>query len=729
MRLRDAKRRGDGIWSAMMLNRTISIVGAASGRGARERGCEAGPEALRRSDLATRLWRGGLDPIWEATIAAEPIEDDIAAVRNLCAPLSQRVRTIIERGAFPLVLGGDHSCAIGTWSGLAAALRPRGTLGLIWIDAHMDAHTPTTTPSGALHGMPLACLLGHGEPSLVALMDGHPLAPEHVCVVGVRSFEPGEAELLTRLGVRVFPMDEIDQRGLGEVMAEARAIVSKGTAGFGVTIDLDVIDPAEAPGVGSPVPWGLECAALAHALAAVSSDPQLVAAEIAEYNPSADNEGRTATVTAELAIALLGAGKVREDRRGVHELEWRYGAHNYDPLPVTLARGEGVHLWDEHGRRYLDMMSAYSAVSHGHCHPRLTRVLAQQAGTLNVTSRAYRNDRLPVLFERLCEVTGQEAVLPANTGLEAVEVALKAARKWGNKVKGIPQDEVEIIACEGNFHGRSIAIVAMSSEAQYRDGFGPFPPGFKRIPFGDTQALEHAITPNTAAFLVEPIQGEGGIIVPPAGYLARCAEICRNHDVLLICDEVQTGLGRTGRMLASEHEGVRPDGLILGKALGGGLLPVSAFLARRDVMDVFRPGDHGSTFGGNALAAAVALAAIDVLLEDRLPERAAELGDYFMRQLRTLESPLIREVRGKGLLIGVEFEAGPVSARLVCEKLLERGILTKDTHHTVVRFAPPLIITRAHIDETVAALRHVLAELGGSDSVDGPGELQELTFA
>jgi ornithine--oxo-acid transaminase len=713
-----------------MLNRTVSIVGAASGRGAGDRGCEAGPEALRRSDLATRLWRGGLDPIWEATIPAEPIEDDIAAVRNLCAPLSQRVRTITARGAFPLVFGGDHSCAIGTWSGVAAALRPRGPLGLIWIDAHMDAHTPTTSPSGALHGMPLACLLGHGEPSLVALMDGHPLAPEHVCVVGVRSFEPGEAEFLSGLGVRVFPMDEIDQRGLCEVLAEAHAIVSQGTAGFGVTIDLDVIDPAEAPGVGSPVPWGLECAALAHALAAVSSDPQLVAAEIAEYNPSADTEGRTATVTADLAIALLGAGKVREDRRGIHELEWRYGAHNYDPLPVTLVRGEGVHLWDEHGRRYLDMMSAYSAVSHGHCHPRLLRVLAQQAGTLNVTSRAYRNDRLPLLFERLCEVTGQEAVLPANTGLEAVEVALKAARKWGTRVKGIPQDEVEIIACDGNFHGRSIAIIAMSSEAQYRDGFGPFPPGFKHVPFGDADALERAITPNTAAFLVEPIQGEGGIIVPPAGYLARCAEICRNHDVLLICDEVQTGLGRTGRMLASEHEGVRPDGLILGKALGGGLLPVSAFLARRDVMDVFRPGDHGSTFGGNALAAAVALAAIDVLLEDRLPERAAELGDYFMRQLRTIESPLIREVRGKGLLIGVEFEPGPVTARLVCERLLERGVLTKDTHHTVVRFAPPLIITRAQIDETVAALRDVLAELGGAEGIaDEADQRQELTFA
>lgn len=713
-----------------MLNRNVCIVGAASGRGAKEQGCEAGPEALRRSDLATRLWRSGLDPIWEATIPAEAADDDTAAVRNLCAPLSQRVRNIAERGAFPLVLGGDHSCAIGTWSGLAAALRSRGSLGLIWIDAHMDAHTPATSPSGALHGMPLACLLGHGEPSLVALLEGHALLPENVCLVGVRSFEPDEAELLKRLGVRVFAMDEIDQRGLGEVMAEAHDIATRGTAGFGVSIDLDVIDPAEAPGVGTPVPWGLECAALAHALAAVSSDPRLLAAEIAEYNPSADQDNHTALAAASLAGALLGAGKVREDRRGGQELEWRHGAHNYDPLDVTLVRGEGVYLWDEHGRRYLDMMSAYSAVSHGHCHPRLTRVLAQQAGTLNVTSRAYRNDRLPLLFERLCEITGQEAVLPANTGLEAVEVALKAARKWGAKVKGVPQDEVEIIACEGNFHGRSIAIVAMSSEAQYRDGFGPFPAGFKRVPFGAAEALERAITPNTVAFLVEPIQGEGGIIVPPAGYLARCAEICRRNDVLLICDEVQTGLGRTGRMLASEHEGVRPDGLILGKALGGGLLPVSAFLARRDVMDVFHPGDHGSTFAGNALAAAVALAAIDVLLEERLPERAAELGEYFLRQLRTLKSPLIREVRGRGLLIGIELEPGPANARLVCEKLLERGVLTKDTHHTVVRLAPPLVISRAQIDEALLAIRDVLRELGGEeDGTDGAPQLQELTFA
>jgi ornithine--oxo-acid transaminase len=595
---------------------------------------------------------------------------------------------------------------------VAQALRPRGALGLIWIDAHMDAHTPGTSPSNALHGMPLACLLGEGPPALMQSSNAIALSPKHVCLVGVRSFEAAEAQLLERLGVRVYLMDEVRARGIAEVLAEARGIVTSGTAGFGITIDVDVLDPLEAPGTGTPVPGGMRTDRLAEALAQMADDPSLIAAEIAEYNPELDKEGRTATAVGHLATALLGAETQLAERRGVAAQERRYGANNYDPLPVTLVRGRGVYLWDDRGSRYLDMMSAYSAVSHGHCHPRIVRVLTEQAATLNVTSRAYRNDRLPALFERLCALTGQEAVLPANTGLEAVEVALKAARKWGTKVKGVPEHALEIIACEGNFHGRSIAIVAMSSEAQYRDGFGPFPPGFKRIPFGSVDALERAITPRTVAFLVEPIQGEGGIIVPPAGYLARCAEICRRHNVLLLCDEVQTGLGRTGRMLASDHDGVRPDGLILGKALGGGVLPVSAFLARRDVMDVFRPGDHGSTFAGNALAAAVALEALEVLVDERLPERAQELGEYFLHQLRTLNSPLIREVRGKGMLIGMEFEPA-VSARHVCERLLERGVLTKDTHHTVIRFAPPLIITRAQIDEGVRALRAVLLELDG----------------
>ncbi|HEX2826900.1 MAG TPA: ornithine--oxo-acid transaminase [Burkholderiales bacterium] len=392
-------------------------------------------------------------------------------------------------------------------------------------------------------------------------------------------------------------------------------------------------------------------------------------------------------------------------------LERRYGAHNYEPLPVVLVRGERVHLWDDQGRRYIDMMGAYSAVSLGHAHPRILAALREQAERLCVTSRAYYNDRLPYLLERLCEITGQDLAIPANTGLEAVEAALKAARKWGNKVKGIPSERVEIIACRGNFHGRSIAIVAFSTEPQYRDGFGPFPPGFRTIPFGDAHALERAITDDTAAFLVEPIQGEAGIIPPPPGYLRECARICRERNVLLICDEVQTGLGRTGRVLACEHEGVKPDGIILGKALGGGVLPVSAFCARHDVLGVFRPGDHGSTFAGNPLSSAVALEALAVLEDEHLADRAAELGDYLFGRLHAARLPLVKEVRGKGLLIGVEIDPAYASAHEVCLKLLEHGVLSKDTHETVVRLAPPLVITREEIDEALEALRAALVEI------------------
>ncbi|HYC48978.1 MAG TPA: ornithine--oxo-acid transaminase [Burkholderiales bacterium] len=392
-------------------------------------------------------------------------------------------------------------------------------------------------------------------------------------------------------------------------------------------------------------------------------------------------------------------------------LEQGYGAHNYEPFPVVLVRGQGAYLWDDRGRRYMDMMSAYSAVSHGHAHPRIVEALRKQAGELAVTSRVYYNNKLPLLLQRLCELTGQDLALPANTGLEAVEGALKACRKWGAKVKRIASDRVEIIACRGNFHGRSIAILAMSTEAQYRDGFGPFPGGFRTIPYGDPAALEAAITPNTAAFLVEPIQGEAGIVIPPVGYLAECARICREHNVLLVCDEVQTGLGRTGRFLACEHEHVKPDGLILGKALGGGVLPVSAFLSRRDVLGVFAPGDHGSTFGGNPLAAAVALEALSVLVDERLAERAATLGRYFLSKLAEARLPLVRAVRGRGLLIGLEIDTSRVSARAVCERLMERGILTKDTHETVIRLAPPLVITQNDIDTALEIIRNTFHEL------------------
>ncbi|MGD8534135.1 MAG: ornithine--oxo-acid transaminase, partial [Gammaproteobacteria bacterium] len=338
------------------------------------------------------------------------------------------------------------------------------------------------------------------------------------------------------------------------------------------------------------------------------------------------------------------------------ELESRYCARNYHPLPVVLVRGKGAFVWDDQGNRYLDMMSAYSAVSHGHAHPRLVKKLIEQAGTLSIVSRAFHTDRLAPLLKKACELSGLDAALPMNTGAEAVETAMKAARKWAYEIKGVAPDRAEIVACEGNFHGRTIAIVGMSSEHQYRDGFGPFPGGLKLTSFGDADALERTITPDTAAFLVEPIQGEGGIVIPPEGYLTRCAEICRRHNVLLICDEVQTGLGRTGKMFAFQHENIAPDGLILGKALGGGILPVSMFLARHEVMDVFRPGDHGSTFGGNPLAATIALEALNILLEEDLVKQSAEKGAWLLERLRAIDSPLIREVRGRGLFIGLEIE-------------------------------------------------------------------------
>src|SRR6185312_7842107 len=391
--------------------------------------------------------------------------------------------------------------------------------------------------------------------------------------------------------------------------------------------------------------------------------------------------------------------------------EKTFGARNYDPLPVVLARGQGSWLADVDGNRYLDLMSAYSAVSFGHAHPRIVAALVAQAQQLGVTSRAYHNDELPFLLERLAQLTGLDRALPASGGAEAVETAIKAARKWGYKIKGIAEGRAEIIGCQGNFHGRTITATGLSTEPQYKDGFGPFPAGLSTIPYGDAFALAKAITPRTAAFLVEPIQGEAGIIVPPPGYLVRCAQICREHRVLLICDEIQTGLGRTGRFLACEHEGVKPDGVILGKALGGGLLPVSAFVATNDVMQVFHPGDHGSTFGGNPLAAAVAMAALDVLADENLIERAAELGAWLLSELQDLRSHVVRDVRGRGLFVGIEVDAQYVTARPVVDRLLARGILSKDTHGTVVRIAPPLNIAREDLEWAVQQIRAVFREL------------------
>lgn len=393
------------------------------------------------------------------------------------------------------------------------------------------------------------------------------------------------------------------------------------------------------------------------------------------------------------------------------ELENQYAAYNYHPLPVVLSKGEGIYLWDTEGKQYIDMMSAYSAISHGHCHPRLVKVLTQQAQTLAVCSRAFYSDKLGAFLQKACELTGQERALAMNSGAEAVETAIKAARKWAYTVKQVPANQAEIIVCTGNFHGRTTTIVSFSSEPQYKNGFGPFTPGFKCVPYGDVQALEAAITPNTAAFILEPIQGEAGIVLPPPGYLKQAADLCQKHNVLFIADEIQTGLGRTGKLLACDHENVKPDGLILGKALGGGLMPVSLFLSKKAVMDVFKPGDHGSTFGGSPLAAAVGLEALNVLVDEQLVERSAELGSYFLARLQQLKSSLIKEVRGKGLFVGLVIDPAKMPARTVCLKLLEQGVLSKETHETVVRLAPPLVITKAQLDEVLGIIEQVFAEL------------------
>ena len=390
------------------------------------------------------------------------------------------------------------------------------------------------------------------------------------------------------------------------------------------------------------------------------------------------------------------------------ELEEQYGAHNYLPLDIVITRGQGVWVYDIDGNRYLDCLSAYSALSQGHVHPRILETLIEQASSLTLTSRAFRNDQLPLFYKELSELTGFEMVLPMNSGAEAVESAIKLARKWAYQVKGVPRQQAEIIACEGNFHGRTTSIISFSSEPLYRDDFGPFTPGFILVPYGSGQAILDAITPNTAAVLVEPIQGEAGVIIPPAGYLKQLRQICTEKNVLLIMDEIQTGLGRTGKLLACDHEGVRPDIVILGKALSGGFYPVSAILADRPIMGLFRPGEHGSTFGGNPLGAAVARTALKVLVEEALIENSAKMGEYFQDQLSEISSPYIQEVRGKGLLVGVELKTSAGGARRFCEALAGKGILAKDTHQNVIRFAPPLVIDRETLDWAIPRIREVL---------------------
>jgi ornithine--oxo-acid transaminase len=399
---------------------------------------------------------------------------------------------------------------------------------------------------------------------------------------------------------------------------------------------------------------------------------------------------------------------VENDSRALIAMENEWSASNYHPLDIVIDRGEGAWLYDVEGRKYLDFLSAYSAVSQGHCHPRILETMHEQASRVTLTSRAFRNDQFPLFCEELAEFCGMESVLAMNTGAEAVETAIKAARRWGYRVKGIPDGAAEIIVCDNNFHGRTTTIVGFSSDASYRDGFGPFAPGFISVPFGDADAMRAAITSNTCAILVEPIQCEAGILIPPDGYLRDIAAMCRDNNVLFMADEIQTGLGRTGMRFACDHEDVKPDAYILGKALSGGFYPVSAFVSRRDVMNVFDPGSHGSTYGGNPLGCAVARTALAVIEDEDLAARSSELGQWFLAELKKIQHPLIQEMRGRGLLIGVELK---VPARPFCEALMREGLLCKETHDRVVRFAPPLVTSREDLEWALTKVRQVFDQM------------------
>jgi len=399
------------------------------------------------------------------------------------------------------------------------------------------------------------------------------------------------------------------------------------------------------------------------------------------------------------------------DSKDYMVIEDIYGAHNYHPLDVVITKAKGIWMWDVDGKKYLDFLSAYSAVNQGHCHPRIVKALQNQAKRLTLTSRAFRNDQWPLLAKELCEFTGFNMILPMNSGAEAVETAIKLARKWAYQKKGVPQNEAEIIVCANNFHGRTVTIITFSTDPQYRQDFGPFTPGFKVIPFGDAEALEAAITPRTAAFLVEPIQAEAGILIPPDGFLKKAKEICERNNVLFIADEIQTGLGRVGKMFASEYEGVKPDIMVIGKSLGGGCYCISAVLSTAEIMGLFKPGDHGSTFGGNPLACAVAREALRVIQDERLVENAAEKGAYFLEKLRTIKSKHIKEIRGRGLLIGLELYPEAGGARRFCEELMKEGLLCKETHENVIRFAPPLTINKKELDWAFRKIKKVFKRL------------------
>lgn len=391
-------------------------------------------------------------------------------------------------------------------------------------------------------------------------------------------------------------------------------------------------------------------------------------------------------------------------------IENELGAHNYKPLDVVLCKGEGVWVWDVEGNKYMDCLSAYSAVNQGHCHPKIMEAMVEQAKKLTLTSRAFRNDQLGALYQEICELTNSHKMLPMNSGAEAVESAVKTVRKWGYEIKGIPEDQAEVIVCSNNFHGRTLSIISFSTDPTCRKNFGPFTPGFKVVPFGDAKALEEAITPNTVAFMVEPIQGEAGVIIPPEGYLKRARELCTEKQIVLILDEIQTGLGRTGKLLAEEHEGIEADLTLVGKALSGGFYPVSAVLSNTEVLGVLQPGEHGSTFGGNPLGCAVARAALKVLVEENMVENSAKMGAIFLEKLQQIKNPLIKEVRGRGLMIALELKAEAGGARQYCYKLKDKGLLCKETHHDIIRFAPPLVITEEQVDWAVGLITEIFQD-------------------
>lgn len=701
-------------------SQTYAVIGAALGWGAQIRETENGPDAVYASALKTKLSQWGATVQWEDILYPSKKAKEyqfpsdtptLPLIVEYVTHLANQVIHVVRRGDFPIVVGGDHSIAIGTWSGLTHALQSKENFGLLWIDAHMDAHTPETSLSHAYNGMPVASLLGYGDSQLINITyPDSKLHPRHVILYGVRSYEDAERAFLNRLGVRIYYMKEIIQRGIDSTLTEALDYLKKNTESFGVSIDLDAFDPLEVPGVGSRKSHGLPVDETLKALSQLRHHSTWQGLEITEFNPNLDHGNKTLRTIEKIFECLIGQRDSFSKTYQIISREKQVCAANYHPLPVVLSHGQGAWLWDVEGRKYLDMLSAYSAISHGHAHPRILKVMREQAEKVSVVSRAFYSDQLEPFLRKLTELSGLEMALPVNSGAEAVETAIKAVRRWGYEKHAIPNEQAEIIVMDGNFHGRTTTLVGFSSEEGYKNHFGPFAKGFKSIPFGNIKALQEAITPYTCAVLTEPIQGEAGIIIPPQGWLGEVRQLCTQHQIPLILDEVQTGLGRTGKWFAYQHEDIKPDGLILGKALGGGILPISAFVATRDIMNVFTPGSHGSTFGGNPLAAAVGLEALNVLEEEGLIEASATLGAYFLQKLKEISSPLIQEVRGRGLWCALEIIPSKANARQICHGLLHRGILAKETHETIIRFSPPLTVEKEALDWALREIRKTLQE-------------------